>query len=411
MSKIKSKDNILLIILLIIFICIVIALFKLITSDNPNEDKDDSTTKKQQVSTTKKKEDINIDLTIVGDFLFESPFYKDYESQTDKGLYFNRVKEYFLKDDISIGNMEVPISDGSLSTSGDGFNFCAPKYIGDLVSTLDLQVLSTANNHTYDRNLDGIKSTIKYFKDNTNIMTVGTNDNGINEEKIMDVNGVKIGFLSYTYGTNQKPIKDNRKYINYYRDIDSKTFTDAKKKELKEAIESIKDSSEVVIVIIHWGTEFTYKPNNEQKEVAKYLNELGVDIIIGSHSHCMQPIEEITSDTGYKTLVYYSLGNFVSADDDISRTPKGQETFDNAYQVGLLSTLTITKNKNGISINNIKTEPIVNYYNKSMKNFELIPFKDYDETYEKSHYRYSYGLTNKFIKDMYESVIDAKYRQ
>ena len=109
--------------------------------------------------------------------------------------------------------------------------------------------------------------------------------------------------------------------------------------------------------------------------------------------------------------MYYSLGNFVSADDDISRTPKGQETFDNAYQVGLLSTLTITKNNKDITIKNVKTEPIVNYFDKDMKNFELIPFKDYNEDYEKKHYRYSYGLTNKFIKDMYESVIDEKYRQ
>ncbi len=410
MSKIKSKDNILLIILLIVFILIVIALFKLITSDNPDEDKEDNTTK-EKVSTTKKKEDINVNLTIVGDFLFEDPFIKDFENNNYQSTYFNRVKHYFDSDDISIGNMEVPISDGTIATSGDNFNFCAPKEIGSLVNTLDLQVLSTANNHTYDRNIEGIKSTLDFFKNNTQITTVGTNDTGISTAPTMNINDINIGFLAYTYGTNQKPLKEKRKYINYYRDIDTKKFTNEYKEKIKNDVESLKEQVDVVIVIIHWGTEFTYKPNAEQKEVAKYLNSLGVDLVIGSHSHCIQPIEELTSDTGYKTLVYYSLGNFVSADDDISRTPKGQETFDNAYQVGLLSTLTITKNKNGISINNIKTEPIVNYFDKKMQNFELIPFKDYDETYEKNHLRYSYGLTNKFIKDMYESVIDSKYRQ
>jgi len=408
MSKLKKKDNIILIILLIIFIIIVIAIFKLITTDNEDTK---TTTTKETSTTTKTVKEKNVKLTLVGDFLFESPIYKAHDSGEDLNNYFKRIRAYFNQDDITIGNMEVPISDGSLTVSGDGFNFCAPKYIGDLVNTLDLQVLSTANNHTYDRNVDGIKSTINYFKNNTGIMTVGTNDDGNFEEKILTVNNIRIGFLSYTYGTNQKPLPEKRKYISYYRDIDKKEVTDAKKEEIRIQVNELKQSTDVVIVIMHWGTEFTYKPDNEQKEMASFLNSLGVDLIVGSHSHCIQPIEELTSDTGYKTIVYYSLGNFVSADDDISRTPKGQETFDNAYQVGLLSTLTITKNKDNISISNIKTEPIVNYFDKNMRNFELIPFKDYNETYEKNHYRYSYGLTNKFITNMYESVIDAKYRQ
>ena len=408
MSKLKKKDIIILIILLIIFIIIVIAIFKLITTDNEDTK---TTTTKETSTTTKTIKEKNVKLTLVGDFLFESPIYKAHDSGEDLNNYFKRIRAYFNQDDITIGNMEVPISDGSLTISGDGFNFCAPKYIGDLVNTLDLQVLSTANNHTYDRNVDGIKSTINYFKNNTGIMTVGTNDDGNFEEKILTVNNIRIGFLSYTYGTNQKPLPEKRKYISYYRDIDKKEVTDAKKEEIRIQVNELKQSTDVVIVIMHWGTEFTYKPDNEQKEMASFLNSLGVDLIVGSHSHCIQPIEELTSDTGYKTIVYYSLGNFVSADDDISRTPKGQETFDNAYQVGLLSTLTITKNKDNISISNIKTEPIVNYFDKNMRNFELIPFKDYNETYEKNHYRYSYGLTNKFITNMYESVIDAKYRQ
>ena len=97
---------------------------------------------------------------------------------------------------------------------------------------------------------------------------------------------------------------------------------------------------------MHWGNEFTFTPNNEQKEMAKFLNELGVDIIVGSHSHNIQPIEVIGED--HKTLVYYSLGNFVSSDDDIARTKEGIETFDNAYQVGLLSTLNVIKENDNI---------------------------------------------------------------
>ena len=212
MSKLKKKDIIILIILLIIFIIIVIAIFKLITTDNEDTK---TTTTKETSTTTKTIKETNVKLTLVGDFLFESPIYKAHDSGEDLNNYFKRIRAYFNQDDITIGNMEVPISDGSLTISGDGFNFCAPKYIGDLVNTLDLQVLSTANNHTYDRNVDGIKSTINYFKNNTGIMTVGTNDDGNFEEKILTVNNIRIGFLSYTYGTNQKPLPEKRKYISY----------------------------------------------------------------------------------------------------------------------------------------------------------------------------------------------------
>ena len=405
MSKIGRKKRKRLLII-VSFVCLVIAVIILFPKGKKDE-QEQTTTK----TTTTKQSIKEIKLTFVGDFLFEDPFIKEFEKNNYSSNYFNRVKHYFASDDISIGNMEVPISDGTIATSGDNFNFCAPKEIGMLVNTLDLQVLSTANNHTYDRNIDGIKSTLDFFKNNTQITTVGTNDTGISTNPTIEYNDIRIGFLAYTYGTNKKPLKEKRKYINYYRDIDTKKFTDEYKELLKEEVESLKEHTDVIIFLIHWGTEFTYKPNAEQIEVAKYLNELGVDIIVGSHSHCMQPIEELTSSTGYKTLVYYSLGNFVSADDDISRTPKGQEEFDNAYQVGLLSTLTITKEKDKISIKDIKTEPIVNYFDKNMTNFELIPFTSYDETYEHNHNRYKLGLTNKFIKEMYENVIDSKYRQ
>ena len=74
------------------------------------------------------------------------------------------LKKYFENDDISIGNMEVVIGNDKMKTSGDGYNFCAPSWVGSLVASLDFQILSTANNHSYDRGLDGINSTIDFLK-------------------------------------------------------------------------------------------------------------------------------------------------------------------------------------------------------------------------------------------------------
>lgn len=370
-------------------------------------DKNKSNEVIENKTTEEKKDYSTLNLTVVGDFLFESPYYKSIENGDSKDLYFNKVKSYFNDDDISIGNMEVVIGNDNMKISGDGYNFCAPSWIGPLVSSLDLEVLSTANNHSYDRGVEGINSTIDYFKNNTDIVTLGTEKQGnTRKTRIIEKNGLKIGFSSFTLGTNIKPSKENVSLINYYKDPYTKEIL---KNQMSEEISYLKKNADIIITLMHWGTEFTFYPNDEQKEMANYLNSLGVDIIVGSHSHSIQPIEIIGEDK--KTLVYYSLGNFVSADDDIARTPKGQETFDNAYQFGLLSKISLKINKdNNIEFDSIKTEPIINYFNKDMRNFELIPLSEYNETYEKSHYRYNLGLSKDFINKTFNNVIDENFR-
>lgn len=400
--KVKRRIIIYLFVLIIISISVIYKVSpKIILNDKKNTE--------EIIINDKKNKDENkeLNLTVVGDLLFESPYYKAIDAGESKDLYFSKVKKYFEDDDISIGNMEVVIGNDKMKISGDGYNFCAPKYIGDIVSSLDFQILSTANNHSYDRNIEGINSTIDYFKDNTKIITIGTEKNEFDKKtRIIEKNGIKVGFTSYTLGTNIKPAKDKVNLINYYKDPYSKELL---KNHIKEEIDSLKKDVDVLITIIHWGTEFTFIQNSEQKELANYLNSLGVDIIVGSHSHSIQPIEIIGEDN--KTLVYYSLGNFVSADDDIARTPKGQETFDNAYQFGLLSKIKLSLDKNNkIEFKSIKAEPIINYFDKNMKNFTLVPFDEYDESYEKSHYRYDLGLTKEFIKSTFNNVVNEKYR-
>ena len=157
--------------------------------------------------------------------------------------------------------------------------------------------------------------------------------------------------------------------------------------------------------MMHWGNEFTFTPNNEQEYLANYLNSLGVDIIIGNHSHCMQPIKWIKGE--HNTLVYYSLGNFVSADHIVDRTG---ETFTNAYQLGLLSKIDIKMEQEKMTISNIKTEPIINYYNQNLRNFTLIPYNEYTEEQEKSHYLYNNNFNKKFIETTYNTVIDEEFR-
>ena len=342
-------------------------------------------------------------LTFVGDFLFEAPFFTAVDNGYDRNSYFALVKKYFDDDDLSVGNMEVVIGNDGIKVSGDNYNFCAPRYIGDLVASLDMQVLSTANNHTFDRGIEGLNSTLDFF-DSTNIVTVGTYRSQQNRKtpRIVEKNGIKFGFLAYTLSTNQIVPQQYRNLVGLYRNPETRKVTDEYKTLIAKEMSALRPEVDVLIVMMHWGTEFTFEPNSEQKEMAIFLNEHGADIVYGSHSHSVQPVEFIGNE--HKTLVFYSLGNFASQDDDIARTPKGQETFDNAYQVGLLSQFKIKLDNGKVDFSDITNHLIVNHINYDMKKFVLVPFEQYDEFYEKTHYRYNLGFNREFVNGLYEVV-------
>ena len=346
------------------------------------------------------------ELTIVGDFLYEEPYYNALRNGEDNNLYFSKVKKFFSNDDLSIGNMEVVITDGDMELSGVGYSFCAPTFVGDQVINLDMEVMSTANNHSNDRGLSGRISTYNYFKDNSDILPVGTYSESRDvTNNIVEKNNIKFGFLSYTYGTNVAVDSSLRYSLGLYKNPDTGVIDNEYLDLIKNEVNILRDKVDILIVMVHWGDEFTFTPNSEQEFLANYFNELGVDIVIGNHSHCMQPIKWIHGE--HDTLVYYSLGNFVSADYIVDRTG---ETFRNAYQLGLLSKLKINKIDDVVSIDNISSIPIVNYYDINLRNFMLIPFDEYNSDYEVSHYLYNNNFNRDFINNTYESVIDSEFR-
>ncbi|MBO5183114.1 MAG: CapA family protein [Bacilli bacterium] len=381
---------------------IIITFIYCYTNINKEEKIDPPKPSYQPIEKTKKQ----VELTITGDFLYEEPYYEALRQGEDINQYFSKVKKYF-QNDLSIGNMEVVITDGTMELSGVGYSFCAPEFVAEQIKNLGMDVMSTANNHSNDRGQAGRISTINHLKNNFKILPVGTyNETRDITKNIITKNDIKFGFLSYTYGTNEYVPYELRYSLGLYRNPDTNTITEEYKEQIKNEVNKLKEMTDCVIVMIHWGNEFTFIPNQEQETLAQYLNSLGVDIIIGNHSHSIQPIKWIGNE--HKTLVYYSLGNFVSADHIVDRTG---ETFTNAYQFGIISKITITKEENKIIIDNIKTEPIIDYYNANLRNFILIPYKEYTKDYETTHYLYNNNFNRDFIKNTYETVIDEEFRK
>ena len=348
-----------------------------------------------------------VNASFIGDLLYEQPYY-DWigTSYNDKG-YYDLVKPYFLNDDLTLANMEVPIGGKELGVSGTGYSFNAPEEIGNQVIAMGVDAVNLANNHANDAGPQGRINTLSFFKKHQ-ILTTGIYESKEVQTQIptKTINDITFSFLGYTYKTN-KPDNQNRELIGYYRNLDTMKLDNAHKEIIKQEVAQAKQLSDIVIVSVHWGNEFTYAVNSEQKELANYLNELGVDVIIGHHSHYIQPIEWLET-TNHKTLVVYSLGSFISADNQVTRaTPE----FANAYNVSMILQITFEKNNNSTIIKNINSLPVINYYDQKFENFKLVPIDKYNEKLEKSHNRYSKGLTKDFSTNSFNNVIDQQFKQ
>ena len=339
----------------------------------------------------------------IGDLLYEKPYYDWIEDDSQDKGYYDLVRPYLQNDDLSIANLETPIGGKELNISGTGYSFNASREIGKQVASLDLEVVSTANNHANDRGNQGIDNTLDFLKEK-DILAVGTyyNQDDRDQGKYMTIHGIKFGFVSYTYATNQIVSDENQAKVALFNRPSDRKMTQAYKDLLTKEVTQTRENCDVLIAMMHWGNEFTYDISTQQEEISQLLSDLGVDIIIGNHSHCSQPMKWINNN---RTLCMYSLGNFVSADPIVDRT---HQEFKNAYNVSMMVSLDIVEENNQISIQNIDYIPVINYYDEHLQNFKLIPYDQYTTQYETSHYHYHNGLTKEWIQQTYQKLIPEK---
>ena len=265
----------------------------------------------KQQNTEIKKEDIHITMTAIGDIMCHNSQYKDaYNSTTgsyDFSYVFTDIKEYINSADISIGNLETTFA-GKEKGYSNYPRFNTPEQLATNLKDVGIDVVSTANNHCMDTNYTGLVSTLKYL-DEAEIGHTGTNETLEKQKEILvkDINGIKIAFLSFTYGTNRIPIpKDKSFAVNL---IDEDLI-------LQQIKLAKQEEPDLICANMHWGIEYQLKQNPEQEKLAELLFENGVDIILGSHPHVLQPMEKKTikleDGTTKNCFVIYSLGNFMS---------------------------------------------------------------------------------------------------
>ena len=326
-----------------------------------------------------------------GDALLHSPIYKvaynSKEGSYDFSYMLSLIKDEIAEYDIKYYNQEVIFDDDKTYSSYPLFN--APSAWGNnMINDLGFNLISLATNHSMDCGNNSAKKSARWWEIQENILATGmaSSEEKRNEYKIKEINGITYTMLSYTYGTNGIPVTED--YVVNIFD---------KEKVLKD-INEVRDKVDILIVAMHWGEEYNTGITDTQKEQAKFLGENGVDIILGNHSHCIEPWEWIDEDT----VVFYSFGNLISSQ-MTAQTPIIRKV----GPVGLLGSLEITKtvdtekNERTITIGNIGAEIIYTYryYNneKGQYDYLIVPFSkmksEYLSNYKEVYEEFSSVLT------------------
>lgn len=359
--------------LLLIIISVTVCYFVLPKNQSKNSKsgkKSEETVKKEEkeeVKTTKAS------LVMVGDALLHSSVYKDAYDGTkyDFNKQIELIKPIVQNYDLAFYNQETVLGGTELGLS-DYPTFNSPQEFGDNMIDAGFNLVNLATNHTMDRGEKAILKSCEYWNGKKDqVLSAGSycSFDEQNEIKIKEVNGIKYTMLSYTYGTNGIAVPNGKEYlVNLYSD-----------EKAKSDIEKVRDKVDVLLVSMHWGVEYQSEPTDEQKREAEYLASLGVDIIIGTHPHVIQPVTYIDN-----TLVIYSLGNFLSAQDTDG---------DYNCMMELMTSIDIVKETKGkesnIRLENLNNELLYNYFKKGGKwyDFKVIPFSQMNTTYNYDYKR------------------------
>ena len=264
--------------------------------------------------------------------------------------------------------------------------FNSPYEILDGVANAGFDWISTSSNHSMDVGAQGILNQLAYI-DRLPLVQSGTHADAQDAltPRVLEKNGVRIGLLSYTYGLNGFTLPADQPYL-----VD---LIDDEK--IAEDMERLQAVSDVQVVSMHWGEEYQFEPNAEQRRLAQLLSDLGADVVIGTHPHVLQPAEILTGQSGNETLVWYSLGNFVSAQDVNSRMLGGMAKW----------TLVYHPDEQSVEFQDVRFEPTVMYFDAMGEQVEVISLKEYDDTFASTHYIQGQDMSRQYFIDLCEEIM------
>lgn len=361
-------------------------------------DGEDSTAEQKENNNEedKEKKDGSLKMSFAGDYIIYDTNYAYANALANgNGYDFKPMVRYlrqFTKDcDLNYYNQETIIGGAELPLSSYPC-FCSPTEAGDAMVDLGYNLVSTATNHTMDAGEEGILASYKYWQGQDGVFMTGSFDSqeSRDEVHVLECNGITYSMLDYTYGLNGFVLPEGKEYlVNVwpcrFSNIENDTDYQNYKKQVKKDIEAVRDKVDFLIVCIHCGVEYATDETDYQRDMAKFLADNGVNLVIGTHPHCIEPAEYIGD-----TLVYYSMGNLYCA--------QMQDDYYNKV-TSILATVTVNKVvENGetkIEFEDLNNELMYCYYNQiTWSDYLIVPFSspdianflpEYKEVYE--HYK------------------------
>ena len=333
----------------------------------------------------------SVTLKMVGDILLHTRIL-NYSKQEDATYNFNTIFENVIEQieeaDIALVNQEVILGGTELGVSGYP-QFNAPYEVGDALVNAGFDVVLHSTNHALDKGKKGLLSCLSFWEETyPEIGVLGIQDSAKEQEElyIIEVDGIRIAILNYTYGTNGIALPKDMPYaVNLLE-----------KERVVEDLKKAEEEADFTIVCPHWGTEYRLTPDSSQEKWTQIFLKNGADLVLGTHPHVIEPIEWLTHENGHEMLVYYSLGNFVNG---TSSTGHGVTN----RMVGGIADVTIQRNEDTGEVEIVRhgAVPIVCHVAKGTE-YTVYYMKDYTE--EMASKNLILSQDSEFSKALCESV-------
>ena len=331
-----------------------------------------------------------------GDDLIHDGIYLQAKARGSDGYYdfsyaYENMRDFYTQFDVNWLNQETLVND-AFAPSGYPM-FSTPGDITDALYDLGFRVFSLSNNHSYDKGGAGIDASRAHWAAMPDdVVTMGFyNLETYDDYAYQTVNGITFGYLSYTEHTNGLPTPSHATYgVVYLSDLDT----------IERQIAAMRPNCDVLVVSCHWGVEGSHDVVDSQRQMAQWLADRGVDLIIGTHPHVTQTAEWLTGAGGNTSFVAYSLGNFLNA----------QSSADNV--IGAVLDLTFQKTtqpdgSSAVEMQDPKLHCVVTQYEDGWKNVRVYPYPAYTDEMGAAHGNFT--LTREYIESVLYSSIDEQF--
>ena len=337
---------------------------------------------------------VDINIMMIGDVLVHKPIYKS-GIQSDGSLNYDHLFKN-IQDDINASDIKIVNQETILGGMDMGFSsypcFNSPQEIGDAEVKAGFNTILHATNHALDKGLPGIENTLNFWHTkypNINVLGINETKEDVDKIYVYQQDGFKIAILNYTFSTNGISLPKKKPYVVNMLSVD-RVINDIKK---------AKEVADMVVVCPHWGTEYTYTPDSLQKKYTELFSTLGVDLVIGTHPHVLEPVEVIKNSEGHNMLVYYSLGNFISCQTEMPRMIGGMAEI----------TLEHDEDNNNSYIKNYSLTPLITQEGE----YTTYKLKDYNDTLAKTNLiRHDSGCSSfnmNYINNLCKEILGADY--